>query len=140
MLGNVALSTSAEHGERQGSGEEETEIARCWREGINTDRNRKEGSETGSHKGGRRKEGRRKPTTAGDRKEGQHDPATVVWECELGATLDGPPGWHAMADSFYLALCLVLQDDGAAAVANDALSGIAVSEHQVDSPQQAHCT
>ena len=36
------------------------------------------------------------------------------------------PGWHAIADSFYLALCLVLQDDGAAAVANDALPGIAV--------------
>ena len=33
---------------------------------------------------------------------------------------------HAIADSSHLALCLVLQDGGAAAVANDALPGIAV--------------
>ena len=55
--------------------------------GIKSARNRREGNETGSHKGGRRR-----PATSGDRKEGQHDPATVVWESELGATLDRAAG------------------------------------------------
>ena len=60
--------------------------------GIKSARNRKEGNETGSPKGGRRKARCRRPATSGDRKEGQHDPATVVWESELGATLDGAAG------------------------------------------------
>ena len=102
MLGNVSLNSSAKHGEDRGSDEEETQTAQCSGEEIERDRNRKEGNEACSHKGGRRKARRRRPATSGDRKEGQHDPATVVWEFELGATLDGAAGWHAIAGSFLL--------------------------------------
>ena len=118
VLGNVALKSSAEHGERQGSCTEETQTARSWGEGIKSGRNHKEGNETGSHKGGRRKAGRRRPTEGSDRKEGQHDPATVGWEFELGATLVGSSGCHAAADILHSAY-LVLQGVEAAAAAND---------------------
>ena len=102
VFGNASLNSSAKHAEDRGSDEEETQIAQRSGEGIKTDGNLKEGNEIGSHKGGRRKARRRRPATSGDRKEGQHDPATVVWEFELSATLDGAAGWHAIAGSFLL--------------------------------------
>ena len=67
-MGNVSLNSSAKYAEDRGSDKEE--IAQRSGEGIKRDRNLKEGNETGSHKGGRRKARRRRPATSGDRKEG----------------------------------------------------------------------
>ena len=91
MLGNVAPNSGAKCSCRR-FGEEESQIPQrsIAREGIKADTTANRGNETANHKGSRRKAGRHKAATTGDRKakEGQQDSATVVWEFELGATLD----------------------------------------------------